>query len=77
MIFSNTKYSTSLNSQSSSKKTEEKKSRGLILEEQYGSGGESEISFNWYNSKNFVIATNGFQHYSPLVMLFQMIYWVV
>ena len=24
-----------------------------------------------------VIATNGFQYYSPLVMLFQMIYWVV
>ena len=29
-----------LNSESSSKKTEENKSRGLILEEQYGSGGK-------------------------------------
>ena len=77
MIFSNTKYSTSLNSQSSSKKTEEKKSRGLILEEQYGSGGKVKFLSIAITRKIFVIATNGFQHYSPLVMLFQMIYWVV
>ena len=40
------------NSQSSSKKTEEKQSRGLILEEKYGSGGDTEISLNCYNSRN-------------------------
>jgi len=55
------KYSILPHSQSSSKKTEQNKSRGLILEENYGSGGAIEI---------FVIARNGFQHNRPLVMLF-------
>ena len=35
-----------------SKKSEENKWTGLILEEQYGSGGETENYLNCYNSRN-------------------------
>jgi len=39
-IFSSTKYSILPDSQSSSKKTEQNKSRGFVLEENNGSGGQ-------------------------------------
>ena len=66
-IFSSPKYSILPNSQSSSKKTEEKKSRGLTQEDEHGSGkgGGSGISLNCYNSRNICHSEGRFSVLEP------------